>query len=176
MNFVKLRVYIYISYSWIIVACIYLFKYGYSVYYFHVLFLITVLFHFLKINKNRLILSSMLSAERLMLIKQGCKSACMKKCTWCRTFLNTSATPAFRLPKLLENIKYFSALKKKKKIQKIQQKSVPLFYIGPAWASHLYMHKLGSERRGRGGDIELLLNQYLSVPLFSIRFTSTTVK
>jgi len=28
MNFVKLRVYIYISYSWIIVVCIYLLKYG----------------------------------------------------------------------------------------------------------------------------------------------------
>lgn len=28
MNFVELSVYIYISYSWIIVVCIYLYKYG----------------------------------------------------------------------------------------------------------------------------------------------------
>lgn len=50
LNFVKLKVYIYISYSWIMVVCIYLFKYGVQ----YVLFLIVVLFHFLKINEMKI--------------------------------------------------------------------------------------------------------------------------
>lgn len=81
MNSVKLGVYIYISYSWIIVVCIYLYKHGVQRVLFDVLFLmLAVLFHFLQINKikNRLIFHSTLSGERSMLIKYHCQSACME--------------------------------------------------------------------------------------------------
>lgn len=55
MNSVKMKVYIYISYPWIIVFCIYLFKYRVQHVLFDVLFLmIAVLFHFLKINKIKI--------------------------------------------------------------------------------------------------------------------------
>lgn len=40
----------------------------------------------------------------------------------------------------------------------------------------MHIWKLGSKRTGGDGNIELLLNWYLSVPLFSIRFPLTTVK
>lgn len=40
----------------------------------------------------------------------------------------------------------------------------------------MHMWKLGSKRTGGDGNTELLLNWYLSVPLFSLGFTLSAVK